>query len=85
LEGKDGTFVEDARRQFLPGDFSASSSTLVGIQTWNWLAPALKLEGDAEAYDNVELKREGNDNHSYRTGVSISRRGKEVVFWADRH
>ena len=85
FEGKDGGFVEQTRRRYVGNDFSASSSTLTGMVVWNWLAPALKLHGDAKGYDNVELKSAGNDNHAYRAGVSVSRGGRDVVYWAERH
>lgn len=48
-----------------------------------WVAPPLGVKAKASEYDSVLIKdRQGN--HGHRAGVSLSKRGRDAIFWAER-
>lgn len=54
-----------------------------GEYCWYWLAPALEINGKPGDYATVLLKTRGG-NHGHRAGVSISKQGRDALFWAER-
>lgn len=80
MEGVDARFAESLRQWYPRKDAETFD---VGSHVWLWLAPTLHINGTSTDYDTIMLKNR-TGNHGHRAGVSISKNGRNAVFWAER-
>lgn len=79
FEGADAGYLDALRRRYPPN----AEAEDAGEYCWYWLAPALDISGKPGDYATVALKTRSG-NHGHRAGVSISKQGRDALFWAER-
>lgn len=79
FESTDAGYLDELRRRYPPEPEADDA----GEFCWYWLAPALGIKGKPGDYATVQLKTR-NGNHGHRAGVSISKQGRDALFWAER-
>ena len=80
IEGVDADFLNSLRRQYPVKDPGLLDE---GSFAWPWLAPALGVKGTFTDYETVLLKTRSG-NHGHRAGISMSKQGRDALFWAER-